>query len=102
MNYVLFFLCFYMNACGMQHRVSGQTYNEVYAQGEVDVEITLKLDLSTCEEFHGTQKLSCIESITGVFESLGDLSKILVCPESAEVDQCDLLSSILDKAGEVK
>lgn len=84
-----------LQGCGMDQRVKGGTHNEVVANGEVEVNITLKIDLRTCEEFSGVDKLSCIEAITGAFESLGDLSKILVCPPD-QTTNCDALSKILD------
>jgi hypothetical protein len=84
-----------LQGCGMDQRVKGGTKNEVIADGKVDVNIVLKIDLSQCDEFGTAAKLDCIEAITGAFDSIGDLSKVLVCPPD-QTKNCDLLSKILD------
>ncbi len=87
-----------LTGCGVDHRVKGNTQSQVVAEAHVaaEVEIVLKIDLSTCDEFVGKDKLQCIEDITGVFDALGDLSKVLICPPD-QTKTCDLLSSILGK-----
>ena len=94
-------LALLLQGCGMDQRVKGGTKNEVIADGKVDVRIILEIDLKVCNEFMGAAKLDCIQSIAGAFESLGDLSKVLVCPPD-KPETCDILSKILDGVEDVK
>ncbi len=87
----------FLVGCGVSHRVSGGTENELVAETKVDVTITLKVDLTACEDLYYGDRLECIQAITGVFQPLGDLTKILVCNPEDE-SKCELLSKILGSA----
>lgn len=95
----LVLICLMFVGCGVGHKVKGGTHNEIYTESEVDVdanvEIVLKVDLEVCDQFfQAADKLECITAITGVFESLGDLSKVLVCaPE--EPQKCAILEKLI-------
>lgn len=83
-----------LTGCGVAVKAKGGTQNYAHVDGKVTTEIVLKIDLSDCKAFDGAAQLDCIESITGALASLGDLSKVLVCPPD-DTAKCDLLSKIV-------
>lgn len=94
---VVVLLAYALVGCGSTHKVKGGTQSDINVAGDVYTEavvkVVLRIDLTDCADLPAADKIRCIEAITGVFEALGDLSKLLICPP--DVTECQSLDDIL-------